>query len=154
MRIRTYEATDATLLADLSRRSVIELGPRHYTREQVRAWASVLPRPERVHVIAESRTTLVAVDDEDKPLAFGDLEADGHLDFLYCAPKAAGTGVAGCLYEQLEERARAAGIARLFTEASEGARGLFLRHGFVVIRRRELVVSGVPIHNFAMEKLL
>ena len=154
MRIRPYEATDATLLAELLRRSVLELGPRHYTHEQVRAWASVLPGSERVHQLAESRTTLVAVDENGQPVAYGDLEADGHLDFLYCAPRAAGTGVAGYVYEQLERHARAVGVARLFTEASEAARGLFLRHGFLTITRRELVVAGVPIHNFAMEKLL
>jgi putative acetyltransferase len=154
MRIRPYEATDATLLAELLRKSVLELGPRHYAHEQVCAWASVLPGPERVHELAESRTTLVAVDEEGQPVAYGDLEANGHLDFLYCAPKAAGTGVAGYVYEQLEGHARAIGVARLFTEASEAARGLFLRHGFLTITRRELVVAGVPLHNFAMEKLL
>jgi putative acetyltransferase len=154
MRIRPYEATDATLLADLLRRSVLELGPRHYTHEQVLAWASVLPGPARVHELAESRTTLVAVGDEGPPVAYGDLEANGHLDFLYCAPEAAGTGVAGYVYEELEGHARAVGATRLFTEASDAARGLFLRHGFLTITRREIVVAGVSIHNFAMEKLL
>lgn len=32
----------------------------------------------------------MAVDDEDQPLAFGDLEHDGHIGYLYCAPEAAG----------------------------------------------------------------
>ena len=154
MRIRPYEATDATLLAELLRRSVLELGPRHYTRDQVRAWASVLPRPERIHELAESRTALVAVDERGQPVAYGDLEASGHLDFLYCTPEAAGTGVAAHVYKELEMHARATGIARLFTEASAAARGLFLRHGFLTITRRDFVVGGVPIHNFAMEKLL
>lgn len=154
MRIRAYEAKDAALLAELLRRSVLELGPRHYTHEQVHAWASVLPGPARIHALAESRTTLIAVDEKEQPVAYGDLEADGHLDCLYCAVGAAGTGVASRVYEALEEHARTAGVARLFTEASAAARGLFLRHGFRVIMRRELVVAGVPIHNFAMEKLL
>ncbi len=43
---------------------------------------------------------------------------------------------------------------RLFTEASNAARGLFLRHGFLMITRHELVVAGVTLHNFAMETLL
>jgi len=154
MRIRPYEVTDARLLAELLQRSVLELGPRHYTPAQVRAWASVLPGPDRVHRLAEARMTLVAVDPREQPLAYGDLEASGHLDFLYCAPEAAGTGVARALYEALEAHARSTRLVRVFTEASAGAQGLFVRSGFRTIVRRELSIAGVSIHNFAMEKLL
>ena len=96
--------------------------------------------------------TLVAVDDADQVIAYGDLEADGHIDHLYCSPEAAGSGAAGAVLDAL--LARAEGLPRLYVEASELARGLFERKGFVVERRRDFEIRGVAIHNYAMARRL
>lgn len=155
MRIRPFRPEDAGPLADLYARSVRELGARDYTAEQVTAWAALGPSPERIVELAgDGRTTLVAVDGDARPIAFGDLEADGHIDHLYAAPEAAGRGVAGAVYDELEALARRRGVARLHSEASEGARRFFVRRGFAVTGRRDLDVSGVRIHNYAVEKSL
>lgn len=103
---------------------------------------------------AQPRLVLVAVDAADLPLAYGDLEPDGHIDQLYCHPDAAGTGVTAALYAELEAAARARGIARLYVEASEPARRFFLKQGFSVVERNDFELAGVPIHNWRMEKAL
>lgn len=155
MTIRPFRNADAEPLSALYRRSVETVGPRGYAPEQVAAWASMSPSPERLRALAgDGRTTLVAVDAADEPLAFGDLEADGHIHFLYCAPEAAGTGIVAGLYAGLERRARDAGMARLYSEASEAARRFFLKQGFTVLARRDFEIGGVPIHNYAVEKRL
>ena len=87
-------------------------------------------------------------------VAFIDLEPDGDIDRLFCAPEAAGRGVASRLYESLETAARAQGIERLFTEASELARRFFERKGFTVLQRQDKILRGVPIHNYRMAKTL
>lgn len=97
---------------------------------------------------------LVAAGADGTPLAYGDLEPDGHIDHLYCRPDAAGTGVTAALYQALEAAARARGIARLHTEASEPARRFFLKQGFTVVSRNDFEVAGVAIHNWRMEKRL
>ena len=154
MRIRRYVASDAAPLAALYRRSVEQIGARDYAPQQVEAWAACTPTPERIHERAtDGRTTLVAVDG-DRPLGFIDLERDGHIDFFYCAPEAAGQGVAAALYDALEVLARQRGVTRLYAEASEAARRFFLKKGFVVTARREFALRGVPIHNHAVEKVL
>jgi putative acetyltransferase len=136
-------------------RSVKTIGPLYYSSLQVEAWLSLRPSPERLHQLsADGRTRLVAVDDSDQPIAFADLENDGHIAFLYCSPEVAGTGVASALYNELERIARDRGIIRLHSEVSEAARRLFLRKGFVVTARRQFEISGVPIHNYAVEKVL
>ncbi len=153
--VRPYRAADAPALSRLYRRSVEGLGPRAYSAAQVAAWASLCPTAEEIAARAgDGRLLLVAVDADDRPLAFGDLERDGHIDLLYCAPEAAGRGVAAALYAELERAARAAGMARLYAEASETARGFFERQGFAVVARRDLAVAGVAIHNYAVEKRL
>ena len=121
----------------------------------MRAWAPQVPDPSRFLARGtDGRTLLVAVDDHDEPLAYGDVEADGHIDHMFSRPDAAGTGVTARLYEALESAARAQGIEILFTEASEPARRFFSKQGFDVIERRDFEIGGVPIHNFFMEKRL
>ena len=83
-------------------------------------------------------------------VAFIDLQRDGHIDRLFCAPEAVGRGVASRLYDAIETAARAQGIGRLFTEASELARRSFERKGFTVLERQEMILRGMPIHNYRM----
>lgn len=155
MIIRPFRPGDADALSDLYRRSVEAIGPRDYSPEQVAAWASLTPSADRLRVLAaDGRATLVAVDPADRPLAFGDVEPDGHIHFLYCAPEAAGSGAAAALVSQLEKQARAINAPRLYAEASEAARRFFLKQGFAVLGRRDFMVVDVPIHNYAVEKPL
>ncbi len=155
MRIRRYEGKDAAPLSKLFARAVQGIGPRDYSARQVSAWLSRRPSAERLHRLAgDGRVLLVAVDDDDQPLGFIDLEANGHIDYLYCAPEVAGEGVAAALYLELEALARGRGLGGLHVEASEAARRFFLKQGFTVLKRRELVVAGVQIHNYAMAKSL
>lgn len=155
MNIRRYVASDALGLAALYMASVRGIGPRDYSPEQVEAWASLVPSAEQMHQrYTDGRMSLVAVDERGEALGFGDIEADGHIGYFYCAPKAAGTGVAKALYDALETTAGDSALPRIHVEASEAARRFFLRQGFEVIKRRDLMIGSVPIHNFAMEKLL
>lgn len=155
MRIRDYKPADAGALSALYRRSVETLGPRHYDRAQVAAWAALTPTPDGLAASRrDGRRTLVAADEADAPLAFADLEPDGHIHYFYCAPEAAGRGIAALLYRALEDTAREAGIVRLHVEASEAARGFFARQGFVLRARRDFAIGEVAIHNYAMEKAL
>lgn len=155
MRIRPYEARDAEVVARIFLSSVRGVGPAHYSAEQVTAWASLAPSAAAVHARAsDGRMMLVAVDEADSPLAFIDLEADGHIDLLYCAPEFAGSGLADGLYEAVEAAARSGGIARLYSEASEAALRFFRKRGFVMLHRRDLKIGDVAIHNYAVEKPL
>jgi putative acetyltransferase len=155
MRIRPATLADAEAMAGVYDRSVQALGPRDYSPAQVAAWIGRGAKADRFRArLADGRRAWVAVDVADQVLAFIDLEADGHIDFLYAAPEAAGTGVAGRLLDALEAAARADGMARLYVEASEAARRFFLKRGYTVTARRDFEIEGVAIHNHAMERRL
>jgi putative acetyltransferase len=154
MKIRPFRPSDAEGLAKLFHASVREAGLRDYSAEQVNAWSPTPPDPQCYVEQAKGRVFLVAEDDEGMPIGYGDLELNGHIDHLYCDPTVVGTGVGAALYVSLERAAKEAGISRLFVEASEAARRLFERHGFVVNARNDLEVNGVPIHNYRMSKTL
>jgi putative acetyltransferase len=151
--IRGYEQRDADDLADVFFRSVRQVAISDYTPAQVQAWAPERRTPEQSHQWAgDGRLVLLATNENDRAVAFIDLEPDGHIDHLFCAPEAAGRRIASQLYEAAEAAARQQDIGRLYTEASELARRFFERKGFVVLERQDMVVRGEPIHNYKMAK--
>ncbi len=155
--LRHFRQADETHLPGIFRAAVTELGCRDYSAAQVAVWAGLAPAPAVYRRRAEDgRCCIVAVDaaSSDRPVAYADIEPDGHIDHLYCSPAAAGHGLAGRLLDALDDQARAWGLARIFAEASETALGAFRSRGFKVLQRRELVVAGVAIHNHAVEKEL
>ena len=153
--IRAYEPRDAADLAGVFVRSVRQVALSDYTPAQVRAWAPEPRTAEWAHGEAsDGRLVLVAVNADDRAVAYIDLEPDGHIDRVFCAPEAAGQGIASRLYDAVEAAAREQGIRSLYTEASELARRLFERKGFTVRERQDLVIRGVAIHNYRMVKTL
>ena len=153
--IRAYDPRDAADLADVFFRSVRQVALSDYTAVQVERVGPEPRTAEWAHGEAsDGRLVLVAANADDRPVAYIDLEPDGHIDRLFCAPEAAGQGIASRLYDAVEAAAREQGITSLFTEASELARRLFARKGFVIVERQDLVIRGVLIHNYRMAKVL
>jgi len=153
--IRYYKSNDAADLANIFYRSVKGIDASYYSTEQLKAWASVEPTAEKMHErFTDGRSVLIAVDQQDRPLAFIDLESSGHIDLLFCAPEVSRQGISSYLYKQLEELAIRRQMPRLHVEASEVARGFFQKQGFSVIARRDFTIKSVAIHNYAMEKQL
>jgi putative acetyltransferase len=155
MLIRAFEPGDAEALAALFHASVRQAGIRDYSAEQVAAWSPSPPEP--ANYVSRSQKDLiflVAVSDEGELIGYGDLEPNGHIDHLYCRPDVVGTGVGAALYGALEVVARKSGISAVFVEASEAARRLFERKGFLVEQRNDFELNGVMIHNYQMRKLL
>ncbi len=155
MIIRPFKLTDAPDLTEILHAAVHVIGARDYTPEQLRAWSPApMPSQDYVARVADGRTVLVALGASERPVAFIEIEADGHIDCFYCHPDVAGSGVGRALFRHAQSRAIEAGYPRLFVEASEAARRFFLREGFHVIACREFQLRGVMIHNYAMGKTL
>jgi GNAT superfamily N-acetyltransferase len=153
--VRPFRVDDAPSLSRVMRASVAHLTKRAYDAAQIEAWLSRCPTGERLAAkMGDGRYCLVAADASDEPVAFGDLEANGHVDYLYVAPEAAGLGTASEILAGLVRAACERNIGRLFVEASAIARGTFARAGFDEVSRRQIWVDQTPIHNFAMEKVL
>ncbi len=155
MKIRDFRPDDAAFLAEIFHVSVHTIGSEDYSRLQTEAWSPApVPVDSFLARVSDTRSVFVAVDDDDNPIGFIELEGDGHIDCFCCHPNFAGIGVGNALYGHLEKAAVASGLPRLYTEASEAARRFFLRAGFKLIRRRDFEHNGVKIHNYLMEKRL
>lgn len=135
--------------------AIKDIGARFYTPAQIVAWAERVPSVERLNEkYTDGRLALVAAATGDAPIAFGDVTACGYIDYLYCHPDFAGQGIVSKLYDGLEAEARRQGHNLISVDASEAARPLFEHKGFAVVRRNDLNLSGVAIHNYRMEKQL
>lgn len=155
MRIRHYRPEDAAALTDIFVRAVTETGLRGYSPEQVAAWsASGGTLQITLERCGDGRLVLVAVTEDDQPVAFIDLEDDGHLDMMFCLPVWTGKGIASALYDRLEAEAKARGLHRMYVEASEIAKPFFLHKGFTLGSRNDFTLEGVAIHNYSLEKTL
>jgi len=153
--IRNFRPGDGAALRELCIGSITRLGSRCYSPDQIRVWRDRAPDGAIYEQrVAKGAMIFIATDERDFPVAYALLEQDGYLDRLYCHPDHSGRGHASALLAHAEETARANGIARLFTEASEVARPIFERAGYTQSHRRDFAIDGVSIHNYAMEKRL
>lgn len=152
--IRRYRAGDAAPLCTLFFRSVREIGPAKYDEAQVGAWACDVPDAAAWDARMSENETFVAVDDDGVQLGWIELEDNGHVDMLYCAPEAARRGVAARLYAEAEALARERGLTHLTTDASRFAESFFLKHGWRVDARETVTRFGVDIQRARMSKRL
>ncbi len=161
--LRAFREDDAETLAALTLSAIRSVGSARYSSQQIDAWASRHPGPQRfIDRAASGDRIFVATGPEDIAIAYVLLEPEcegrGHLDMLYCHPEHTRRGIADLLLTRANDQARADGVTVLFTEASELARPAFERGGYVVTHRRDFDIEGpdgpVTIHNYAMEKIL
>lgn len=156
--IRAFGPADAEAIAALTLAAIRQTALRAYSPEQVAAWSARYSPARLLESAVRGDVILVAADADDRPAAYTVLEADGHLDMLYCHPAHTGRGLGLRLLTEAEEAARKLDVERLYTEASELARPVFERAGYALLHRRDFAIPGddgeVAIHNYAMEKRL
>lgn len=130
MMIRRAEPRDVPACAEIYAAGVHACGPAAYTPEQIAAWSAFAADPVRFPAFILEPMTLIAVDDDDRPLGFCGLDPDGRVASLYVAPQAMRRGIASTLLRHMSAHAQRAGLTHLWTQASYFSLPLFLRHGF------------------------
>ncbi|MEM9310193.1 MAG: GNAT family N-acetyltransferase [Pseudomonadota bacterium] len=161
--VRLFQPGDEVFLSAITQSAILSIGPRKYSQEQVNAWAARHPSPARFVERAEAGARiLVALANPELRVAYALLEKDSagdvHLDMLYCDPQHTRLGLSEALLARAQACAHDYGAVRLYTEASELARGAFERAGFAIQHRRDFTIEhegrAIAIHNYAMEKRL
>lgn len=151
--LRDGMPADAETLVALYRDTVRNVNLRDYTAAQVAAWApDEIPAAPWATRLAASNWTVAERD--GVVVGFCELEADGLMRMLFVHKDHQGQGIATALLNRAEAQARAAGLARLYTEASLTARPVFERHGYAVIEAQSVTRGDQTLRNFRMEKPL
>ncbi|MDJ1007763.1 MAG: GNAT family N-acetyltransferase [Paracoccaceae bacterium] len=152
--VRDIAPGEAAALGTLFFRAVRDGAAAAYSAEQRRAWAPEAPSGATWAHRLESAETLVAEQD-GRLVGFMTLKREtGVIDLAFVLPQMMGRGIGTTLYAVLENRARAAGIRRLSTDASDIARAFFERQGWETVARQSIVRGGVIPKNQKMSKAL
>ena len=153
MNIRLYESTDFDQIKRLFYDTVHGISSKDYTQEQLQAWASADNDYERMQQSLANSKAYVAEQD-DLMIGFGNITADGYIDYLYTHRDWQGKGVATQILEKLEDDARKRGLKKIHTHASIIARPFFQKRGFTMIQENKIERMGQQLVNYVMTKEL
>lgn len=151
--LRPLLAADIPLLLEIRLAAIEDLAADDYDEGQRRAWASMADDEGAFRRRLEAGLTLVATM-SGSPVGFIVLKDATLIDQLYVHPAVARSGVASALVDAIEKLARARGAASLVTDASDTAKPLFEKRGFVAERRNTIAVEGEWLGNTRMKKTL
>jgi putative acetyltransferase len=151
--LRPYLPADARRCAEIFRASIEELAADDYDADQREAWASRADDAAGFGAELARELTLLAVID-GAVAGFASLKGADAIDMLFVDPEFARQGAGGALIEALAKLAEARGAKRLTVQASDAARPLFERRGFVAQKRNLVNIGGQWLANTTMTKAL
>ncbi len=151
--IRRVAAGEEHVLWSVFHSSVHEIAKSHYNQEQLDAWAPAeYPRDAWASRILQNRPFIAEL--EGMIVGFADIQPNGYIDHFFVSGKMTGKGVGARLMQALEETAKANNIPCMFSNVSRSAESFFLKHGFLVEFRRQVMVEGVNLDNARMYRVL
>ncbi len=151
--LRPYVPADAKRCAEIFRSAIDELAADDYSDEQREAWASRADDEAAFGKGLAGMLTLIAIIDGEEA-GFASLKGADVLHMLFVAPEFARQGAATTLVDAMTKLAAARGAKRVTAEASEVAKPLFEKLGFVAEKRNLVNIGGEWLANTTMTKSL
>jgi len=130
IQIRTADEEDAHTLWRVRRKAILHGASQYYTPEQIGAWAG--RRTPRSYRLPIERARIRVAECADGTVAgFAQLDPEtGEVEAVYVHPAWTRRGIGARLLEELQERARTAGLKRLHLDASLNAVRFYERAGY------------------------
>ena len=153
MKIRKYRENDYREIAVLFHASVHAINNSAYTDDDLEAWAPSLIDYDHWKSRLALKKPYVAIQNNGI-VGFIELESSGHIDCLYVHPDYQKQGIATKLLEYVVSEAKKKGLDKLFVEASDVAKLLFIANGFQVISENEVQLRGRILRNYKMDLYL
>jgi putative acetyltransferase len=149
--VRNYLPGEELALQEIYFESTRRLNSKDYTPEQIERWvAKHADLSEWISRLAGTKPLVAVID--GRPVAFAELEADGHIDFFYCHPDWQGIGVGSELMRAIIDEALRSGVRCLHAEVSVTAEPFFTKKGFETVEERNPVICGAPAKQYIMHK--
>lgn len=148
--IRPFRSSDTLACIKLFEETVLAVGPRYYSEEQVIVWASNTNYKHWKEKL-EKATTFVAEIDA-KIVGFADLTVEGILDHMYVHKNYQGYGISYALYKKIEEIAKKLNMSKIIIHAGIMAMFLAKRIGFKIVKCETVVRNNTKFTRYVMEK--
>lgn len=153
MFIREYKSADISEMAELFYNTVHTVNKKDYTESQLNSWASGNINIEKLNNSFLANDTAI-LEYDNRIVGFGDMTCDGYLDHLFVHKDYQRKGIATMIVNHLEENAIKRGVVLFTTYASITARPFFENRGYTIVRENVVVIDGIEIPNFFMEKII
>ena len=153
--LRAFISDDLNAVAEIYYQAAKTLGQDFYSPEQIAIWADY-PRshPDEFEALINQGHTLVAVNKNNQPIAFGQLHPTNHLTLLYVLPEYSRQGLGKQLYTTLEAIALANNQVNMSVTASKVSKALFEQLGFELIEEEVSLRNNIPFERYNMVKVL
>lgn len=148
----TYYTGQYQDIARIFVEAVHQTAAKHYADDQVNAWSGRIPNDEHWRIRCEFKRPFV-YEVHGRVAGFLELDTDGHIDCHYVDPAYNRRGIGGALLAHAIQVCDARGLDRMYVEASHVAKGLYLKHGFRIVRPNTVTIDDVTLDNWIMERL-
>ena len=151
VKIRRHLPGEEKALQEIYFEATRKSNSRDYTSEQVARWvAEHADLEEWTSRLAGTKPFVAVID--GRPIAFGELEPDGHIDFFYCHPDWEGRGAGSELIRAITVEALKRGLKTLHAEVSVTAEPFFTKKGFQTVEVHTPIICGAPAKQYIMRK--
>ena len=121
-----------------------------YNIAQISAWTSLIEDKERwINKIKNQYFIVVKL--QNTIVGFGSLDKN-YIDLLYVHKRFLRKGVASLIYQTLKTKSEELGFTKLLTHSSKTAVPFFEVRGFKVTKENKVILKGIEIINFEMNK--
>lgn len=151
--IREATTNDLDSIVQLFKETVETINAKDYSPEQVKVWSNGASKKDRWAKKINEQHFLVATI-EIELAGFGSITSKGYLDFLYISNKHQRKGIAQQLCNALELFATRNNIETITSDVSITAKPFFEKHGFETVTKQLVVIDGVSLVNYKMQKSL
>lgn len=154
IQVRRYRDKDVESLSQIYYNTIHIINARDYTKAQLDAWApwsSVQDYSGWKEKLEKTKPYVALIN--DKVVGFAEFEPNGHIDCFYVHHEFQGCGVGLALMSEIEREVIQKSLSRIYAEVSITAKPFFEKMGFNVVKPQTVIIRGVELNNFIMEKI-
>lgn len=151
--IRRYKPEDARATKALFFDTVRNVNVKHYSQEQVEAWASEEVSDTAWQNLMESLMPFIA-EIKGEIVGYADLQKNGLIDHFFVHQNYQGMGIAKKLMQAILSKGHTEKIAKLHAHVSITAKPFFEHNEFNVVVEQKVTIRGQQLSNFVMERYI
>ncbi len=152
IKIRNYRESDAKFLAEIYYNTIHQICKSDYNEEQLNAWAPKSSLETEGWIKKWQKLPPFVAIIKDKIVGFAEFENNGHIDCFYVHYQFQNRNIGSKLLEEIEKIAKQKNLSKIYAEVSITAKPFFEKKGFKISKAQTVLIRGVELDNFAMEK--
>ena len=153
LEIIEYNPSHLDEIIQLFKNTVHSICKADYTSQQINAWAGGdIDKDAWQENFAESYTIIAVA--KGKIVGFSNITDSGYIHMMYVHQDFQKRGIGTALYNDIESYAHSNYFMTLGTHASITAKDFFVSLGFSVVKKQQVIRSGMTLENIVCKKFI